>query len=223
MIHVALINLSSVATDNELDALADALTTQIKQLGHAGYPIVADVHHYYRRAPAYAWQLLILDDSDQADALGYHYTTPTGQPVGRVFARTVTDAGLSWTVTASHELVEMLVDPWASLAVDLGGGTWVAWEACDPVEADAYGYQIAGVDVSDFITPAWFTPGAPGPYDWTGRCPRPLTLLPGGYVAVQRNGQWTQQVAREASPDGRSRVEFAHRIDRRADKRAEVA
>lgn len=220
MIHVALVDHSTAIDGADLDGLASALTVQAGHLAAAGYPIAAAVTHYKRNPPADAWQLVILDDSDQADALGYHETTEAGQPLGKVFARTVLNAGLSWTVTASHELIEMLVDPWAVLGVDLGYGEWVAWEACDPVEADALGYRIGDVLVSDFITPAWFVPGAPGPYDWKGHCPAPLTLLPGGYVAVQRNGEWSQVVAREPSPDGVSRVEMAQRIDRRTRREA---
>jgi len=33
-----------------------------------------------------------------------------------------------------------------------------ALEACDAVESDKLGYEIDGVMVSDFITPAWFEP-----------------------------------------------------------------
>jgi hypothetical protein len=215
MIHVALVNRSTVVKNNDCRALAVALTEQAKHLGVAGYDVVADC--VYTEAPGSAgrWQLVILDDSDQADALGYHETTVTNQPIGKVFARTDRDAGLNWTVTASHEFVEMLVDPWALLAVDLGGGDWVAWEACDPCEADVYGYRIGTVLVSDFVTPAWFVPGPPGPYDWKRHIRRPLSLLPGGYAAVQQRGVWTQKVAREASPDGVSRVVHARRIERR--------
>jgi hypothetical protein len=220
--HVALINHSTVVRNDELDPLARALTVQAIHLGKAGYDIVADAQRYKGTPPHAAWQLVILDDADQADALGYHETTPAGQPLGKVFARTVRDAGLSWTVTASHEFVEMLVDPWATLGVDLGGGVWVAWEACDPVEADAFGYDINGIRVSDFITAAWFVDGAPGPYDWTTHCPAPLTLLDGGYVAVQEGGEWQQVLAERPSPDGVSRAEFARRIERRRARAGEV-
>lgn len=215
MTTVALIDRSTIATAVDLDALAKALTIQVGHLADAGYNVFANVKAYRREPPADAWQLVILDDTDQADALGYHTTTPEGHPLGRVFVRTVTEMGLNWTVTASHELIEMLVDPWAVLAVDLGDGTWVAWEACDPVEADAYGYLINGVAVSDFITPAWFTPGAAGPYDYRGHLHRPLALLPGGYAAVQRDGEWTNVMAQRPSPDGPSRAQAAQRIDRR--------
>jgi hypothetical protein len=36
--------------------------------------------------PANTWQLVILDDSDQADALGYHDLTEDGLPMGKIFA-----------------------------------------------------------------------------------------------------------------------------------------
>jgi len=50
---------------------------------------------------------VILDDSDQAGALGYHDLTSDGLPIGKVFAASDLKAGTSWTVTASHELLEM--------------------------------------------------------------------------------------------------------------------
>jgi len=58
----------------------------------------------------------------------------------------------------SHEVIEMLIDPYFYTEPD-----GVPLEACDPVELR--GYQIDGVVVSDFVTPAWFTVGARGPYD----------------------------------------------------------
>lgn len=217
MTHVALVNASTVVDDTDLEPVAAALTIQASQLGLAGYDVVADcaAYHRHHQPPTDAWQLIIVDDPDQVDALGYHTVTDTGQPVATVFARLAIDNGLAWTVTASHEFVEMLVDQTAELGWDAGGGTWIAWEACDPVEADAYGYRINGVLVSDFITPAWFDLGATGPYDWTRHIRRPRQLLPGGYIAVQRRGQWGQQIHRQPSPDGVSRVEFARRINRR--------
>jgi hypothetical protein len=43
----------------------------------------------------------------------------------------------------------------------------------------------------------------------------PLQLAPGGYVAVQQGGTWTQIMASRPSPDGVSRAALAHRIERR--------
>ena len=52
------------------------------------------------------------DNPDQAGALGYHEITSQGTPLGKVFAKLDLQSGASWTVTLSHELLEMLADPW---------------------------------------------------------------------------------------------------------------
>jgi len=58
-----------------------------------------------------AWAMVFLDDADEAGALAYHDLTPEGLPLAKVFVRTTLEAGESVSVSASHELVEMLVDP----------------------------------------------------------------------------------------------------------------
>lgn len=74
----------------------------------------------------------------------------------------------NWTLLASHELLEMLVDPMSDRHI---GGQWV--EICDPV-GNVY-YTIRGIQVSDFVTPAWFRPHSRGPWDFE----RFLGQLPG--------------------------------------------
>jgi hypothetical protein len=84
------------------------------------------------------WLMNFLDDSDQAGALGYHDFTEAGMPVANVFVKDSIkfDGGVS--VTASHELAEMLVDPAINLAATLNGysNNWfkgddvVAYEVC---------------------------------------------------------------------------------------------
>ncbi|HXP45295.1 MAG TPA: hypothetical protein VN833_33940 [Candidatus Acidoferrales bacterium] len=62
--------------------------------------------------PSYgSWWIVLLNDSDQANALGYHDLATEGLPVGKVFAVSDLNAGTSSTVTASHELLELLGDP----------------------------------------------------------------------------------------------------------------
>ena len=46
-----------------------------------------------------------------APALAYHDLTPDGLPLSKVFVRTILQDKASVSVSASHELVEMLVDP----------------------------------------------------------------------------------------------------------------
>jgi hypothetical protein len=148
------------------------------------------------------WNLFVLDDSDQAGALGYHDFDP-GRPVGRVFAKTDLKYGLSWTVTASHELLEMLADPDVSRCYQTANQRFHALEVGDPVEADEDGYEIDGVLVSDFILPTWFGQGETGRLDYRGLLAKPLELRPGGYASIWQGGGWHSVDARgiERKPD----------------------
>ena len=158
--------------------------------------------------PAGAWQLVLLDDSDQAGDLGYHELTADGLPLGRVFVRTDHVDGLNWTVTASHEMIEMRINAHLDKVKAFGvGGTVTAIEACDAVEDEQYAYDINGVQVSNFVTPAYFSGGGK-PWDFrrllTGPCP---TMLPGGYLSVcGPDGQWTERFAEESNGVDRARL-----------------
>ena len=215
--RIAIVNESSILSDAQVAAATKALN---HQLGYDYNPHWGTNAHCYfypngTTVPGSAWVLAILDDTDQAGALGYHDVTATGLPLGKVFAKTDQHYGLSWTVTASHEILEMVGDPECVRAAQTAATTFVAWEMCDPCEADQYGYTINGVQVSDFVLPAYFSPGEPGPYDFCGHIPAPLTLLPGGYQAVwtPKTG-WTQKTA-DTIPGVTSRVATAHRIAHR--------
>lgn len=150
-----------------------------------------------------AWHLLVVDDPNVPGALGYHDWTPNGQPVGYVFARLDIEDGLSVSVTMSHELIEMLGDPWINCCVQEGKRFW-ARELCDPVEADQDGYlidvdvhlqPIEPVLVSNFVLPAWYVNGSAGPWDFRSLLHGPLALRAGGYasyVDAHGSGHWNQ-------------------------------
>lgn len=139
------------------------------------------------------WGLAFLDDADAPGALAYH-TEEDGLPLSKVFVRTVLDAGESLSVSASHELAEMLVDPAINLLAS-GAGKIVAYEVADPCEADADAFAVAGHQMSDFVYPAWFE-GFRGPnstkFDHCGRIDRPFQLLPGGYMSTWDGKEWSQ-------------------------------
>ena len=61
--------------------------------------------------------LVVLDNSDQAGALGYHDITNAGLLIGKVLAGSDIQYAYNWTGTASHELLEMLGDPDINLTV----------------------------------------------------------------------------------------------------------
>jgi len=205
---IALINQSTVLTDAHVEEACRAFRRQLSHdLKVSPWGETANLRFYgaSSKIPAAAWQCVILDDTDQAGALGYHDLTASGQPLAKVFARTDQQAGLSWTVTASHELLETTIDALINdfklLQDRYGRLVAFAVEVGDPVEADDLGYEIDGVKLSNFVFPAWFTPGQPGPYDWLGRCNQPLQILPGGYQLVLEIGsaQWQSLYAAEMS------------------------
>src|SRR5215475_8404080 len=52
-----------------------------------------------------------LYNTDKAGALGYHDLTKDGQPVSKIFVKTTLADRQLVSVTASHELFEMAIDP----------------------------------------------------------------------------------------------------------------
>jgi len=142
----------------------------------------------------------IFDVSDNAGALGYHELTTHGQPIGKVFAKSDLDAGDKVSVTLSHELLEMMGDPFVNNGVliqqDDGTTVFYCLENADTVEDDSFAYQINGVYVSNFAYPDWWRLGAVprwGKYDFLGVLNSPLQLALGGYIGVWKsNGGWSQ-------------------------------
>lgn len=142
-----------------------------------------------------AWWLGVFDHADQAGALGYHDLTTNGLPLGKVFLTDASSAGVPLSSVMSHELLEMVADPFIFSTVQISTAQFTALEVCDPCEANSY--QINGVTVSDFVTPGWFVnPPLPGPVDLLNAVSGPLTLATGGYMSLWTpQGGWTQKFA----------------------------
>ncbi len=191
-IKVAIKNVSTVVGDPEVAALVAALQKQVDNDFAPAWGCPADLRVVGPNDPEdpQAWGLLISDNSDLADDLGYHELTRFGQPMGKAFAKSAIDAGASWTVTVSHELLEMLADPNINLAVlDQGpfGARLYSYEVCDPCEDDRFGYLIDGLLVSDFVYPAWFESfwvQGTAVFDFGQHINAPFQLLAGGYAQV---------------------------------------
>lgn len=212
-INIAIINHSTAVADKDVSPVVAALQRQVSEHFAPIWGVNATLVIFGKDAapPPNFWQLILLDDSDQASALGYHMTTANGLPLGKVFARTCQQDGESWTVCASHELLEMICDPEINLTVFVqqgdGTGTLTAYEIADPVEGATY--MIDGVQMSDFVLPAYFEPGTVGatpsaPFDHLGQLTAPMpAMLPGGYLSVFQVGQggsWQQITDMRAHP-----------------------
>lgn len=141
-----------------------------------------------------AWAIAFLDDADEPDALAYHELTPDGLPISKVFVRTTISNGELVSVCASHELVEMLVDPGINLMTTGPDPKIIyAYESADPVEA--LSFPINGIPMSDFVYPSYFEdfhkPGSVK-FDELGKVRRPFQILKDGYQIIFKGGKWSQ-------------------------------
>lgn len=210
--NFVLCNRSTLVTDRQVDAMAAAIQTQL----------IRDVLPTWRRYPcsvrrdtaAGAGDLRIdIMDTIEAGVLGYHTEDGNGVISGVVGCKAILDAGGgilaagtsgdSVSAVVSHEVLEAKLDPNANLYADTMGasphGSAMAFELCDPVQAS--GYAIAGVWVSNFVTPSYFDPHGPGPWDHLGHLKGPFQLEAGGY-GIFRAGT-TERAVFAAGSDSR--------------------
>lgn len=192
-IVVSVINHSEgVVTDDACQALVAALQTQVTRDFAPAWGVDATLTFVPTggKPDPGTWWLSILKNSDRAIALGYHDLTPDGLPIGKSFAGTDGDFGHSWTVTASHELLEMLADPHVNLTVFVhptpADRKLYTYEICDPCQDDSFSYDIGTVKVCDFVYPAYFQ-SSPQPsgtkFDHLGHLQKPVpALLDFGYI-----------------------------------------
>src|ERR1700682_2686327 len=89
-IQMSVINQSTVVTDDQVIPVVGALQKQVTNDFRPIWGIDAELQFVPSGAqpPPGTWWLSILDDSDQANALGYHDLTTDGLPIGKVFAGT---------------------------------------------------------------------------------------------------------------------------------------
>ena len=218
---IAITNASTCLSDAQVQAVIPSLQRQVSRDFNAYWDIDCSLAFLSRKETLTAgwWQIVVTDDPDQAGALGYHELASTGAPLGKVFAALDIDSGSSWTVTLSHELLEMLGDPWINWCAESPDGKLFALEVCDAVEADHLGYEIDGVSVSDFITPSWFEPTEADRVDFMKRISKRLELAPGGYISVLDPAKgWTQL---SAESFGGPAIPAGSRRSRRAMDKAE--
>ena len=190
---IAFVNLATVPLGIDLEQLVSALDKQLQRdfVPIWGYPAALYVTN---KPKPHEWQIVFLDDSDAADALGYHDLTKDGQPVSKVFVKATIAAKQKVSVTASHELLEMLIDPGAQMWAQHSNGRFYAYEVCDAVEDEEY--VIDGVAVSDFVYPSffesWHKPLSTQ-FDHLKKVSRPFQTLQDGYQVVS-NGAVAREI-----------------------------
>jgi hypothetical protein len=220
---IAVINASSDVDDADVKRCVDALNQQVNRdfSGPWGLDATVQAVAKGKNPPAGAWWLLLIDDMDVANALGYHDLTNENLPLGKVGIKTAETYHEDWTVTASHELLEMLADPYLGNSFGpYNDNSWFALEVCDAVEAAEY--DINGVKVSDFVYPAWYGSGPGKQMSHLKTVDQPLQLAPGGYQSIWKPSTgWSEIFARKDQDD--DQTEFRARPplgSRRARRRA---
>jgi hypothetical protein len=132
------------------------------------------------------WQFVYLDDPEDPDAEGYHDLTIHGRPLSKVFVKPTLENGDKVSVTASHELFEMVIDPIANMWAESATGT------------DLQGRRPRHVEfrLSDLVEPFKHPRGTK--YDHLGLLKAPFTMTKGGYVIVKRRGKVKEHFASKA-------------------------
>jgi hypothetical protein len=162
-----------------------------------GVTATVDAFPTLRRVPLGYWPMVVRDDIGMPGAGGVHLDED-GQPFALI---RMSD---SWSLTASHEMLEMLADPWGKRLVpgpspkQGQGRVRFLVEVCDPCESAQFAYTINDTLASDFYTPRFFDPvaGRCVRYDFTGAIEAPRQVLRGGYISWQEptSRHWFQQL-----------------------------
>ncbi len=219
MIEIAVKNLSTSVSDTDMKLMLLALQEQVSTDFKSVYGIDATLRWFEKSAkvPGGFWQLTAFENADQAGILGFHDKTAQGLPIGKAFVGTTLRYGGIPSVTVSHELLEMLGDPWVNLSViDTNLGRAWNYEMCDACEADELGYKRHGIQLSDFVKPSYFEPEVTHVSKGRTFCNRisdALTLAPGGYMGYWdfASKSWEQIDAKRAQSHAEAGSRFARR------------
>lgn len=198
--RVALVDQAETEIGVDFVDLARALDFQLNVDFFRYWQSPARIVTSTRGVPSGCWGIVFVDDPTVANAFGYHEYTAEGLPISYVFVRLLRENGESVVETASHELLEMMINPGIHTCVEQdvnGYSKFYAKEVCDPVQGTNYEVSgFPGVRLSNFVLPPYFDgfrKPKSVPFDFLNRVQRPFQVLPGGYIPVFQNGGWTQE------------------------------
>jgi hypothetical protein len=193
-VHLALVSLTPTVGLSELATVSAAIQKQLTRDFGPLWTIEATIDPFARLedVPLGYWKIHVVNTFDR----GGQHRDRQNQPYALVAA------GSGWSLVASHEALEMLVDPFGNRLVagpsPVAGQGRVEFlvEVCDPCQDDQFAYTVNDVLVSDFYTEKYFDPvGVPGVrYSFTGAITSPHQVLEGGYLTWREptNGHWFQ-------------------------------
>ncbi len=196
--QMALVSEVEQISESELARASAALQKQLSRDFGPIWDVEATIDAFARLedVPLAYWPILVQTDI-HVDAAGIHLDK-NGQPFALV------QYSNQWTLTASHEMLEMSADPFgnrlvscASIKEDQGRVEYLV-EVADPSEAAEFAYRTNGVLVSDFYTPHFFDPETTEGtrYSFGGHISEPRQVLRGGYLSWHDppSDHWWQQL-----------------------------
>jgi hypothetical protein len=209
-LNVALVPRGVSVDPSELSSVAAALSLQVARDFSPIWGVSATVTAFPspKNVPLGYSPIFIEDPSKLPQGAGGVHLDNNNQPYALI------ELGAQWSLDASHELLELLVDPGGNRlhagpllqqAINLGqpvSQVQYLVEVADPVEDGSFGYQINGVLVSDFFTPNFYdAQAAPGVrYDFTGGVSGPLQVGINGYITWFDSSQTAWQLLNFADP-----------------------
>jgi hypothetical protein len=192
--HIAVIRDTTELDVDELHQVCAAISVQVARDFGPVWSVSATVDPFMSEAQvpqgAGYWNVYITTSDDPGEG-GYH-NDPDNQPVAYV------KYGDDVALRASHEILEMLADPYGSrllpgLALD-GSGNYMNYlvEVCDPCEALTY--SVNGLNLAEFCTPDYYNSNGSAPFSFHKWIQQPYQVLEGGYLSWQdpAGKQWWQ-------------------------------
>jgi hypothetical protein len=206
---IAIVNQSTLISDADAATMTEAIAAQVRLDAAPLWDRAPAAVIFYTSSgnvPEAAHGIAIVDTiKDQPQGvLGFHTEDRGGKLWGVVAAKPELDNGGKattgdWSVSSvlSHEVLEMFIDPNCNLWANDGNGSVYSFEVCDPVEAPTY--DVKGVSVSNFVTPAWFDALAPATaqFDKLGQLKSAFSIVKGGYVVYESAGRQHQKFGDE--------------------------
>ena len=214
---ISLINHSKVITDEQVQEVIRAINRQLKEDFEPYWSFSATLRlegPIGKRPGLSSFSdmrgdavLYLVDGVNSLGATGWHLANYGDIPYGIVFLGLCAKIKEAWSITLSHEALELVGDPMCNLLVqgndplDRRRRVFHLFEMCDAVQAE--NYSIDGVALSNFVLPSYFSLGEqPGRRnDFLGRSYKDKTLEsfgmnPGGYLNIldPKAGNWEQPV-----------------------------
>jgi hypothetical protein len=150
------------------------------------------------------------------DPEGFHDRNFRGVPYGVVYSQISEQTGDPWSVTFSHEALELIADPQANNYVmgpsphDRRKKVFYWFEMCDAVSSQTY--AIDGIALQNFLLPAYFEPPVPGARtNFLGTDLAPFGIAPESYLGYYDPEKQSQETA-HADTRGKARHEIRQRF-----------